>query len=354
MILIYSPRFICYIFLYYYGQKEVIILKDINRQRIISSDMAAAYLEDGWHRADLHVHTCCSYDVPPARSMHPTNLLETGRLRGLDFITFTDHDTVKAYDLLGWKTKNLVPGVEVSIKDPENVGHTVHINVFGFDKQQYTEFDKLVKKEPNVYSLIDYFKNNDLPYMYNHPFWFQLGDKPNIPAITELARHFPVIEYNMQDLKQKNMFAMFLAKYYGKGTAVTTDSHTGSIGNVYTIAKGDDFHEYFKNISKGNSYMVMDEKPWKYLTKEMSTWIELVFGMEKEIREEMGFTSGVGRIDRLVDLFDKYGLSHHQRLNSALMNTMKLISRSGIPVFLYMLSKQPQVSRIEKTVNFLS
>ncbi|TGC09219.1 PHP domain-containing protein [Methanolobus halotolerans] len=328
--------------------------KDINKQRIISSERAAELLENGWHRADLHVHTCCSYDVPPARSMHPENLLLKGKSRGMDYITFTDHDTVKAYDLLGWKTKNLVTGVEVSIKDLENVGHTIHVNVFGFDKQQYSEFDRLVKKESNIYSLIDYLKSNDLPYMYNHPFWFKLSDKPNIPIIPELARHFPVIEYNIQDLKQKNIFSMLLAKYYGKGMAVTTDSHTGGIGKAYTIAEGEDFHEYYNNIRKGRSYMIMDDPSWKHLTREMNAWIELVFSMEKEIREEMGFTSGVGKIDRLVDIFDRYGLSHHQKINGAMMNVMKLISRSGLPVFMYMLSKQPQVSRIGKTVNVLS
>ena len=332
----------------------MITLESIINQKIITSERANELLGNGWHMADLHVHTCGSYDVPPARSMHPEKLFVKGKSRGMDYITFTDHDTIKAYDLLGWKTKNLIPGVEVSIKDSENVGHTIHVNVFGFDRQQYSEFDRLVKKESNIYSLIDYLKSNDLPYMYNHPFWFKLGDKPNISVIPELARHFPVIEYNMQDLKQKNIFSMLLAKYYKKGMAVTTDSHTGGIGKACTIAEGEDFHEYFNNICKGRSYMIMDEPSWKHLTREMSAWIELVFGMEKDIREEMGFTSGVGKIDRLVNLFDRYGLCHHQKISGTMMNIMKLISRSGLPVFLYMLSKQPQISRIEKTVKVLS
>jgi len=101
--------------------------------------------------------------------MHPRELLATGSSKGLDFMTFTDHDTVKAYDLLGWNRSDLLPGVEVSIKDPENVGHTVHINVFGFDKQQYEDLTK-VARENNIYSLIDHFKSNDLPHVYNHPF----------------------------------------------------------------------------------------------------------------------------------------------------------------------------------------
>lgn len=324
---------------------------DPGKQKIISSDKAAELLEDGWHKADLHVHSCCSYDVPPAESMRPESLFWKGKSRGLDFITFTDHDTVKAYDILGWKCPDLTPGVEVSVTDNVNVGHTVHINVFGFDKQQYMEFDQLARKDCNVYSLIDYFKSNDLPYIYNHPFWFPLGERPNIFTIPELARHFPVIEYNMQDLKQKNFFAMVLAQRYGKGMAVTTDSHTGSIGNVYTIAKGDTFQEYFSNISKGRSCMVMDQPIWKHITGEMNAWVELVFSMSKDIREEMGFTTGMGAFDRLLSIMGSDVVERSPRLNSAAKSLIKQVSGSGLPVFLYMISKQPQVSRIGRMID---
>lgn len=64
---------------------------------------------------DLHVHSSCSYDVPPVQTMHPAVLFEKAKSQGLDYVTFTDHDTIKAYDLLGWDREGLVPGVEISI-----------------------------------------------------------------------------------------------------------------------------------------------------------------------------------------------------------------------------------------------
>jgi len=128
----------------------------------------------------------------------------------------------------------------------------------------------------------------------------------------------------MQDLKQKNLFSMALAHRYRKGMVVTTDTHTGHIGKAYTIAEGEDFHEYFDNIRKGRSYMVMENPSWKHLTQEITSWIELVFSMEKKIREETGFTTGMGKIDGLVSLLDQYGIGHHPRLNKAIVKSMHL------------------------------
>lgn len=224
--------------------------QDITKQRIIPSGKAEELLENGWLKADLHVHTSCSYDVPNSKCTKPHNLMDKALAEGLDFVTFTDHDTVKAYDIMGWNRDKLTTGVEISITDMDNVGHTVHINAFEFTKSQYAEMEPIVNRGQNIYDLIDYMRDNDIPYTYNHPFWFKPGEKPNILAVTELAKHFPVIEYNMQDLTQKNFFSMVLAQRYKKGMAVTTDSHTGRIGRVYTVAKGDTFREYFRNIEK--------------------------------------------------------------------------------------------------------
>lgn len=324
---------------------------DTGGLKVISSDRAAGLMENGWHKADLHVHTCCSFDVLSAASMHPESLFRKGRRNGLDIVTFTDHDTVRANDILGWKREGFVPGVELSIKDPVNVGHTVHINVFGFDREQFMEMERLARERRDIYSLIDYFRSNDLPYIYNHPFWFPRGDRPDLLAVPELVRHFPVVEYNMQDLRQKNLFVMALAQRYGKGMAVTSDSHTGNIGSVYTIARGDTFHEYFSNISKGRSYMVIDEPFRRHLTGELDSWIELAFSRRKDTREEIGFTTGMGQLDKLISLLGSDSLEKNPRMSCTAKSILKHISGSGLPALMYMISKQPQVSRIGRIIN---
>ena len=35
--------------------------------KLITSERAEELMEEGWRRADLHVHTTCSFDVLPAR-----------------------------------------------------------------------------------------------------------------------------------------------------------------------------------------------------------------------------------------------------------------------------------------------
>ena len=82
-----------------------------NTKTTVSSEVAEALLREGWKKADLHVHSACSYDVPPVEAMRPEILFEKAKAQGLDFVTFTDHDTVKAYDMLGWDRMGLVTGV---------------------------------------------------------------------------------------------------------------------------------------------------------------------------------------------------------------------------------------------------
>jgi len=143
---------------------------------------------------------------------------------------------------------------------------------------------------------------------------------------------------------------MILAQRYKKGMAVTTDSHTGRVGRVYTIAKGDTFREYFRNIEKGSSYMMINEPIWKHITHQLNVWIDLMQNMEAGITDEMSYSSGVKTIDRIVYLVGKDRMGKYPQFNSITTGLAHLVFSSGFPFFLYMLSKQPQVSRISKIV----
>jgi hypothetical protein len=319
-------------------------------KKVLSSEKAMELMDDGWQRADLHVHSSCSYDVPKSSIVHPKALYEKAISKNMNYVTFTDHDTVEAFDMLGWKKEKLIPGAELSVTDMSNVGHTVHINVFELDEVQFKDMQSIARNKQDIYILLDFLNDNDILYMYNHPFWFPVGEKPNLFVIPELAKHFPVIEYNMQDLKQKNIFAMALAHKLEKGMAVTTDSHTGGIGAVYTMAKGDDFREYFSNIINGNYYLIMDQPIWKHITQELSTWIELVFNMDKQAGKE--FSTGFGLLDRTVRMVSSETFAQHPNINKFTMRSIQKLSSSGLPFLLYMLSKRSQISEIRNIMNF--
>jgi predicted metal-dependent phosphoesterase TrpH len=323
-------------------------------KKIVNIETAKTLLQEGWKKMDLHVHSSCSYDVPPAQTMHPAVLFEKARLQGLDFVTFTDHDTVKAYDLLGWDREGLVPGVEIAIKDPERTGHTLHVNVFELDYEEFRDLEAIASQEHDFKSFIRYLRTHDLPYMYNHPFWFATGDQPNLWAIPELIKQFSVVEYNIQDLTEKNLITEALAMKYGKGLAATTDSHTGGMGSVYTLAKGENFKEFFENIEKGNSYIVVEGGTKKHLTKELSSWIELVFSMDRRLREDVNFTTNVWSFDRMIGLFANERIREFPRINSLAMKLFQNFSRSGLPAYMYMRTEKPLVSRMEKIMNAIT
>lgn len=322
-----------------------------NAKTIVSAEVAETLLQEGWRKVDLHVHSSCSYDVPPVQTMHPRVLFEKARSQGLDFVTFTDHDTVKAYDLLGWDKERLVPGVEISISDPEHIGHTLHVNVFELDSEEFKELELIANQEHDFKSFIHYLRTHDLPHMYNHPFQFTVGDRPNLWAVPELIKQFPIVEYNMQNLTEKNLMVATLARKYGKGIAATTDSHTGGMGAVYTLAKGETFREFFENIKKGNSYIVVEGGTRQHLTKEWSSWIELIFSMDRQLREDYNFTTNVWSFDRLINFFTNGKIREFPRINSLTMKFFQNFSRSGLPAYIYIKTEKPLVSRIEEILN---
>ncbi len=314
-------------------------------QKVLSSQDVSELIESGWKKADLHVHTCCSHDVPAWGPVHPKVLYERALSKGMNYVTFTDHDTINAFDLLGSNKDSLVTGVELSITDIQNVGHSIHINVFELDREQFNTIASISSKRQNIFELIDFLKDDDLLYMYNHPFWFAAGEVPNLSVIPEIAKNFPLIEYNLQELKQKNQFAMALAHRLDKGMAITTDSHTGSIGAAYTIAEGDDFRSYFKNICEGNAFLVTDFSLWKHLSRELSVWVELAFNTDKHVGSD--FFTDVEKVNRAMRILGSEVFSDHPLFNKLTMKSIQKLSLSGLPVLVYTLSMQPMIHDIK-------
>ncbi len=205
---------------------------------LATSEQAVALLAGGWRAADLHVHTLHSYDVIPTRSVDPLSLYFKARRLGMTYVAFTDHDTMAAYDEIGWTREGLVPAVEVKILDRVNVGHTVHINVYTLNRGQFAEIRRLARSATDIRLLTDYLKDERLPYTFNHPFWHEAGETPNFQAVVEIAGLFPVLEYNMGRIGRINAQALRLADALGKGVTASTDSHIGDIGRAFTLAGG--------------------------------------------------------------------------------------------------------------------
>jgi predicted metal-dependent phosphoesterase TrpH len=188
----------------------------------------------------------------------------------------------------------------MSVCDLKFAGYALHINVFELDIDEFVELQEISEAERDLKSFIRYLKQHKLPYIYNHSFWFELCRDPDLHAIPKLAKLFPVLEYNMHELKQKNELTIALAERFGKGIAATTDTHTGRLGQVYTLAKGDYFREFFRNIAKGKSHIVPLDLTRELLIDEMNTWINLIFEKSQRNRDIKDYLSGVRPLDAMV------------------------------------------------------
>ena len=104
--------------------------KNYQEKLITSERQLSLWRKDG-KGADLHVHTNCSFDVLPVKELClPRAFMKRLSGKALDYITFTDHNTIEAYEILGWDREKLVPGVEMTVCDFDFAGHALHINVF--------------------------------------------------------------------------------------------------------------------------------------------------------------------------------------------------------------------------------
>ena len=177
--------------------------------------------------------------------------------------------------ILGLEKDKLVTDVEISIRDDDVVGRTLHLNIYDFTKDQFQEMEE-ISSIGDLMDLLAYLNRSFLPHTYNHPFWFEPGEKPNLAAVLGIMALFPVIEYNRRRAQRKKKIAVELAQKFENGLTATTDTHSGRVGDIYTLSKGEDFGEYFRRIREGNSYIAVTALTNEDVVREVNAWIDLL------------------------------------------------------------------------------
>lgn len=320
------------------------------QERIINKNQGSDLIKEGWEAADLHVHSSCSYDVIPAPGLHPEAIYQSALDKGMKFVTITDHDTMDAYDIIGWEREHLVTGVEISLKDPKRIGHTIHVNVYDLDRSQFDELENIVQKDQNLETFINYLTDQNLPYMYNHPFWFSPGDTPNYKAVDEIASFFPIIEHNMKRISKKNFLAMWLAVKYNKGILASTDTHIGQIAAAYSLSKGNTFREFYNTIAEGKSYIVPENLTLRNLNQEISGWLDILFDLENIAWEKSRFT-GIHTVDAIINFLANNSCENYPYTFPILEAIARNITRTGFFSLLYISSQNQKAHKIRKLLN---
>lgn len=317
-------------------------------QRVLEGRQTRA-LHTELKAADLHVHSFYSEDVLPAPSNDPIRLYEEAKRRGLQFLSITDHETMDAYNRVGWEREGLVPGVEMSILDRKNVGHTIHVNVYLLTSAQFKALKDLASKKRDLESFLAFLASERLPHTYNHPFWFERGEKPNFSAVLEVAKLFPVLEYNRGRTRSLNRLALALANHYGKGVVACSDSHTGrTLASVCTYAAGESFQEFFDNVRAGRSWIQAEDMTIRSLVEEVNEWIRQFFARSPLGVNSEPVPSGLGRksFGWLLGLRKRGGLIGDNLLWKHFERCLFALSNSALIQSLYVHSQEALALRI--------
>jgi len=332
------------------NKKQISHPNDRPRVQILNAEEARNLVAEGWAAADLHVHTLHSYDVIPTRQVDPLTLFRKAQRLGMTYIAFTDHDTMAAYDQIGWTREGLVPAVEVKILDPKKVGHTVHVNVFTLDRGQFREIQKITRISQDIEMLVAYLKDEHLPFIFNHPFWHEAGEKLNIRAILDIVNLFPVLEYNMGRIARINRQALRLAKARGRGIVATTDTHVGEIGRAFTIARSGSFNEFFYQIQLGQSSIVPADLTLSRLKEETTVRIRQLFNKAGWIypKDSLAIDTGSTILDGIIARLAQARTDTPGYGKKILKMILEAASRSGIPGSLYVRSQRNLADQVHE------
>lgn len=233
-------------------------------------------------KADLHLHSQYSdypstwlhklYDSPESFTSTET-VYQQAKVRGMDFVTITDHDDIRgSLELVANHPDDCFVSCEVTAYFPED-GCKVHILVYDIDEEQYSQ---LMVLRRDLYKLSDYIRAEDIANSVAHASYDQDG-KLTFAHIEKLVLLFNVFEIrNGASSEQSNeLLAGFLRKLTASDLAVLgkkhqlettgeqpwikgftggSDDHCGLlIGTTFTRADVDNKQAFIEHLKKGRT-----------------------------------------------------------------------------------------------------
>lgn len=262
-------------------------------------------------KADLHVHSSWSHDVPDLPRCRPRALFERAMAhpdasRRMDYFALTDHETMGGYeelrrDLPEADRRLVIPGVEHALLDPA-IGFSIHANLFGLDPDQYAELRARVRTLPE---LAEFCRARGIRMQYNHPTWWERGElragRVALAKVAQAAEHFDLLELNAGLTELLNRATESLARAMGKHLACSSDTHTGEVGKAHTLAPGEDAAAFLAAVWSGRGVPVRDDIDGGALLGEVQGVIDHLFDHRRGVRLKAGATdSGSPRLERLA------------------------------------------------------
>lgn len=212
-------------------------------------------------KADLHLHSNVSHDVPDLESLSPRALFEHALgnpdpARRMDWFTLTDHDTMDGYrklirELPEADRRLVIPGVEHTLRDPD-LGFSIHVNLYLLAPDTYALLRRQVE---TVDDLLAFCGERGILAQYNHPTWFEHHElrrgQVDFGKVPYVAASFQVLELNAGRPQRLNEATQQLANRLGKVLTANSDSHSGDPGLAHNLAPGDTPTEWLHNVWAG-------------------------------------------------------------------------------------------------------
>lgn len=150
-------------------------------------------------KADLHVHSRFSTRPSqwvlqklgcPESFTQPMDVYRIARMRGMDLVTITDHNTLDGVAEIAH-----LPGVfvseEITTYFPED-RCKVHVLAYGLSPDQHTDIQKV---RENIYDLVGYLRERRIVHAVAHPL-YSINDRLTVEHFEKMLLLFRVFELN--------------------------------------------------------------------------------------------------------------------------------------------------------------
>ncbi|HYV85149.1 MAG TPA: PHP domain-containing protein [Patescibacteria group bacterium] len=215
-----------------------------------------------WKKSDLHLHTSFSgwrqLHLIDAQDCYvpPDEAFATARRRGMDYVAFTDHDTIDgALDFLSRHPEEeprVIIGEEVEVRLAGTTGW-IHLNVYGVDERTHQDLARL---RGDALEAIAYLRERRLPFVLNHPFQSFRSIRaarrhldvllPLVPAVEVCNSSSPRVHRRVVESMLDGFPNPAWARIGG------SDAHTTRrIAAAYTLAPGDTKAAFLDSIRRG-------------------------------------------------------------------------------------------------------
>jgi len=316
-------------------------------------------------KVDLHVHS--KYSKKPTEWFlkrigaaecytEIDQLYQTLKKRGMDFVTITDHNTIKGCIKLKEKyPEDTFISVESTAHFPED-NCKVHILIFDINESIFQEIQKL---RYNIYDLRGFLIANDIAHSVAHPL-YSVNNKLTPEHFEKLVLLFNTFEiingcrgeiynksiYNIlknitpkdiDRLRDKHKIDPFGNTPWIKGYTGGSDDHSGLFpGTVFTISEGvSNLNLFISSIKKSNTTAAGTSADFYNLAFNIYKIAYDFSSKNKTVRFTGGILDTLNRYileEKKLSLWDKFKLKRFKkRSNIHFMITDLIQSISEIP-----------------------